>query len=219
MRGRTRWWVSGATIFVLVLGARAGWSQRSVEEAIFPISEYKTQDSRALAQVYLGELQALYQSVRRCTPEVDFHQHGLGFRRPLGIEGLPPYLATWVWIPNEPALPSDGIGARATEAFRRYAPKLLPQLVARDVVHADPRIGGYGLVLTWVKPPASDPPIGETLVVFLPKSAVTPFVSGTATFTELLAQARIRAFDGQTEVKLTGLAIPDLEVPVRPPPC
>jgi hypothetical protein len=219
MTGRTRWWVSGATIFVLVLGARAGWPQRSVEEAIFPIAEYKTQDSRALAQTYLGELQALYQSVRRCTPEVDFHQHGLGFRRPLGIEGLPPYLATWVWIPNEPALSSDGIGARATEAFRRYAPKLLPQLVARDIIHADPRVGGYGLVLTWVKPPASDPPIAETLVVFLSKSAVTPFVSGTATFTELLAQARIRAFDGQTEVKLTGLAIPDQEAPVRPPPC
>jgi hypothetical protein len=53
----------------------------------------------------------------------------------------------------------------------------------------------------------------------VPKSAVTPFVSGTKTFTELLAQARIRAVDGQTEVKLTGLAIPDLEVPVRPSPC
>jgi hypothetical protein len=219
MRRRIRWWAAGATIAILVLGARAGWPQRPVEEAIFPIAEYKAQDGRVLAQAYLGELQAFYQSVRRCTPELDFHQHGLGFRRPLGLEGLPPYLATWVWIPNEPALPSDGIGARATEAFRRYAPKLLPQLVAREVIHADARVGGYGLVLTWVKPPGGDPPIGETLVVFLPKAAVTPFVDGAGTFTKLLAQARIRAFDGQTEVKLTGLAIPDGEVPVRPPPC
>ncbi len=144
MRGRTRWWVAGATIAVLVLEVRAGWPQRSAEEAIFPIAEYKAQDGRVLAPAHLG---------------------------------------------------------------------------ARKVIHADARVGGYGLVLTWVKPPASDPPIGETLVVFLPKSAVTAFVSGTATFTELLAQARIRAFDGQTEVRLTGLAIPDQELPVRPPPC
>lgn len=219
MTGRTRWWVAGATILVLVLGTRAGWPQRSAEDAIFPIAEYKAQDGRALAQAYLGELQALYQSVRRCTPEVDFHQHGLGFRRPFGVEGLLPHLATWVWIPSEPGSPGDGIGARATEAFRRYAPKLLPQLVAREVIHADARVGGYGLVLTWVKPPGGDPPIGETLVVFLPKSAVTPFVGGTGTFADLLAQARIRAFDGQTEVKLTRLAIPDGERPVQPPPC
>ena len=119
-----------------------------------------------------------------------------------------------------PPCPVTASATRAAEAFRRYAPKLLPQLVARNVIHADSRVGGYGLVLTWVKPPASDPPIGETLVVFLPKSAVTPFVSGAGTsFTELLAQARIRAFDGQTEVKLTRLAIPDRELPVQPSPC
>ena len=212
-------WARVTAITGLVLSARAGWTQRSLEEAIFPLSEYKAADARALAQTHLGELRALYQSVRRCTPEVDFHQHGLGFRRPLGVEGQPPYLATWVWIPSEPALPADGVGPRAVEAFRRYAPKLLPQLVARDVIHADARVGGYGLVLTWVKPGGADPPIGETLVVFLPKASATPFVNGAATFTELLAQARIRVFDGQTEMKPAGLAIPNGEAPVRPPPC
>jgi hypothetical protein len=116
-------------------------------------------------------------------------------------------------------LPADGLAARATEAFRRYAPRLLPQLVARESITMDSRVGGYGIVLTWIKPGEADPPIGETLVVFLPKAAATPFVGGTGTFTELLMQARIRAFDGQTEVKLTGLAIPDGEVPVPPPPC
>ena len=65
----------------------------------------------------------------------------------------------------------------------------------------------------------SDPAIGETLVVFVPKSAAIPFVSGSGTFADLLAQARIRAFDGQTEVKVTRLTIPDRELPVKPPPC
>jgi hypothetical protein len=219
VRAHTRWFVAGAVLAVLALGVHAGWAQRSAEEAILPLAEYRAQDVRALAQTYLGELQALYQSVRRCTPEVDFHQYGLGFRRPLGIDGLPPYLATWVWIPSEPALPGDGIGARAAEAFRRYAPKLLPQLVARDVIYADSRVGGYGLILTWIKPPGGDPPIGETLVVFLPKRPVTSFVSGSGTFSELLSTARIRTFDGQTEVKLGSLPIPDKEVPAPPPPC
>lgn len=218
MRRRVPRWAVAAAVAVSLLGARAGWSQRSVDDAIFPLAQYKAQD-RPLAQTYLDELRALYQSVRRCTPEVDFHQHGLGFRRPLGIDGLPPYLTTWVWIPTEPALPADGLGARATEAFRRFAPRLLPQLVAREVIHADGRVGGYGLVLTWIKPGGADPPIGETLVVFLPKAAVTPFVSGAGTFTDLLVQARIRTFDGQTEVKLGGLPMPTGEAPVLPPPC
>ena len=119
MTERTPWWVTGIAVALLVIGARAGWAQRSVEEAIFPLSEYKAADARTLAQTHLDELRTLYQSVRRCTPEVDFHKHGLGFRRPLGVEGQPPYLATWVWIPSEPTLPADGVGARAVEAFRR----------------------------------------------------------------------------------------------------
>lgn len=220
LRRRAPWWMSGtAIVLVVVLSTRAAWPQRTAEEAILPIADYKAQDTRALAQAYLAELRVLYESVRRCAPEVDFHERGLGFRRPLGVDGLPPYLATWVWIPSEPALPADGLAARATEAFRRYAPRLLPQLVAREAIHTDSRVGGYGIVLTWVKPGGADPPIGETLVVFMPKAAATPFADGAATFTELLMQARIRAFDGQTEVTLTRLAIPDGELPVRPPPC
>jgi hypothetical protein len=217
MGRRTHVWAAAGAFAILVLGARTGLTQRSAEEAILPLAEYKAQDSRALAQAHLGELHALYRSVRRCTPELDFHSHGLGFRRPLGVDGQPPYLAMWVWIPSEPALPTDNLGARAAEAFRRHAPKLLPQLVARDAIRADARVGGYGLVLTWIKPPGGDAPIGETLVVFLPKSAVTQFVSGHATFSELLAEARIRAFDGQTDAKLTALTI--AEEAVRPPPC
>ena len=219
MSGRTRWWAAGITIAVLALGARAGWPQRPVEEAILPLAEYKAQDGRALAQAHLGELQALYRSVRRCAPELDFHRHGLGFRRPLGSDTEPLHLATWVWIPSEPALPRDGIGARAAEAFRRYGATLLTQLAAREAIHADPRVGGYSLVLTWIKPQRADPPIGESLVVFLPKSAVTPFVGGQVTLTELLAQARIRAFEGQTEVSLGGLTVPDQAGSVRPPLC
>jgi hypothetical protein len=164
-------------------------------------------------------LRLLYEAVRRCVPEADFHRHGLGFRHPLGSEKVAPHLSIWVWLPPEPAPEGANIGARAAEAFLRYGPRLLPHLVARGQIHADSRVGGYGLVLTWIKPPAADPPIGETLVVFVPKSAVEPFVAGAIPITALLAQARIRAFDGQTEVMSPRLEIKDQDVSAAASPC
>lgn len=206
--------------FVVVLFTAAdGFAQRPAEEAILPIAEYKAVESRALAQAYFSELRLLYEAVRRCAPEVDFHRHGLGFRRPLGSAKVEPHLAIWVWLPPEPAPEGADIGARAADAFRRYGPRLLPHLVARGQIHADSRVGGYGLVLTWIKPPAADPPIGETLVVFAPKAAVEPFVGGTSPITALLAQARLRAFDGQTEVASPRLEFGGQEISAPSPPC
>jgi hypothetical protein len=204
---------------MVLFTAADGFAQRPAEEAILPIAEYKATESRALAQVYLPELRLLYEAVRRCAPEVDFHRHGLGFRRPLGSEKVAPHLAIWVWLPPEPTPEGADIGARAADAFRRYGPRLLPHLVARGPIHADSRVGGYGLVLTWIKPPAADPPIGETLVVFAPKSAVELFAGGATPITALLAQARIRTFDGQTEVMSPRLEIGDREVSAPSPSC
>jgi hypothetical protein len=74
-------------------------------------------------------------------------------------------------------------------------------------------------VLTWLKPGATtDTPVGETLVVFAPKSVVVPFVGGTAPLSELLAKSRLRAFDGQTEVPLPALGIQDQDVPAPASP-
>src|SRR6185295_12019162 len=52
MRRRVPRWAVAAAIAVSLLGARAGWSQRSVDDAIFPLAQYKAQD-RPLAQTYL----------------------------------------------------------------------------------------------------------------------------------------------------------------------
>jgi hypothetical protein len=216
--GSRRGWTVLAVAVVLFTTAD-GFAQRPAEEAIVPIAEYKAAESRALAQAHGSELRLLYEAVRRCVPEVDFHRHGLGFRRPLGSEKVDPHLAIWVWLPHEPASEGADISARAADAFRRYGPRLLPHLVARGQIHADSRVGGYGLVLTWIKLPAADPPIGETLVVFVPKSAVEPFVGGTTSIPALLAQARIRAFDGQTEVMSPRLEFRDQEVAAPSPTC
>lgn len=195
------------------------FAQRPAEEAIVPLTEYRNVESRGLAQAHFAELRLLYESVRRCAPELDFSRYGLGFRRPLGSEKIPPHLAIWVWLPREPSPAGATIGVRAADAFRRYGPPLLAQLVARGPIHSDSRVGGYGLVLTWIKPGDSDPPIGETLVVFAPKAAAEPFVGGTAPLAALLAEARIRVFDGQTEVTLPRLVIGDQEVSAPSPAC
>jgi hypothetical protein len=207
-----------AVAVVLVMASEGG-AQRPAEEAIVPLAEYRSAASRTLAQAYLSDLRLLYESVRRCAPEVDFHRYGLGFRRPFGMETVQPHLAMWVWLPGEPGPDGTDIGTRAADAFRRYAPKLLPHLVARSQIRADSRVGGYGLVLTWIKQPAADPPIGETLVVFAPKSVVEPFVSGTIRMSELLAQARIRTFDGQTEIMVPRFSISDQGPSAPSPSC
>lgn len=217
MTGSKRVWAAAALAAGL-FGGNAE-AQRSAEESIYPLSEYRAADGRALAAAHAGELRALYDAVRRCTPELDFHRHGIGFRRPIGVEAAEPHLAVWVWLQWAPPPQGSDLLARAADAFRRYGPRLLPQLVARDAIHGDAKVGGYGLVLTWLKPGATtDTPVGETLVVFAPKSVVVPFVGGTAPLSELLARSRLRAFDGQTEVPLPALGIQDQEVPAPASP-
>jgi hypothetical protein len=209
---RRPWRGTALALAAVLYAAPELFAQRPAEEAIAPLAEYKAVESRVLAQAYLPELRLLYEAVRRCAPELDFHRHGLGFRRPFGSEHIEPYLAIWVWLPREPAPEGADVGARAADAFHRYGPRLLPALAGRARIHADTRVGGYGLVLTWLKPSAAVPPIGETLVVFVPKSAVEPFVGRTAPVTAMLGQALIRAFDGQTEVMLPHLAIREEEM-------
>jgi hypothetical protein len=216
--GFTREWAAAALAVALLAGSAE--AQRSAEDSIYPLSEYRAADARALAVAHGGELRALYEAVRRCAPELDFARHGIGFRRPLGMTGIDPYFTAWTWLQWAP--PPEGLDlvGRAADAFRRYGPKLLPHLAARDPVRADAKVGGYGLVLTWLKPgPTTDAPVGETLVVFAPKESVVSFVSGGVTLAELVARSRLRLFDGQTEMPLPSLGVPDRDAatPASPP--
>jgi hypothetical protein len=137
----------------------------------------------------------------------------------MGITEIAPYFTVWAWLQWAPAPAGRNPTERAADAFRRYAPKLLPHLVARDPIREDAKVGGYGLVLTWLKPgPTTDAPVGETLVAFAPKEAVASFVSNEAVFSDLLAQSRLRLFDGQTELRVPALEIVDQDLSVSSPP-
>jgi hypothetical protein len=202
----------GLTLTLLTSSVSA---QRPFDEAVMPLREYRSAETRVLAEAHAAELRRLYEDVRRCTPELDFNQPGLGFRKPRGKPQLAPHLSIWLML-DESTIPSGGnLGARAVEAFRRYGSRLFQRLLARERVRADGRVGGYGLVLTWVRPPQGDERIGETLVVFVDKTSAVEFSGGALDARALLGRADIRLFDGDVErigVQIPGDAPTEIDV-------
>ena len=77
---------------------------------------------------------------------------------------------------------------------------LFRQLLARSPIFADPRVGGYGLILTWLAPARRDGRVvGESVAVFADKVATANFVHDTITVDVFLSRAEVRLFDGDTE--------------------
>ena len=56
-----------AGLLGLALVSTAG-AQRSFEEAVLPLPQYRAADARALAEAHAPELRRLYDDVRRCVP-------------------------------------------------------------------------------------------------------------------------------------------------------
>jgi hypothetical protein len=199
-----------AGLLALALVSTAG-AQRSFEEAVTPLPQYRASDARVLAETHAPELRRLYDDVRRCVPELDFYQPGIGFRKPRGKPQLSPYLSIWMIADESVAPGGDDLGARAAKAFERYGGRLLRRLLARDKVRADGRVGGYGLVLSWLRS-HGDERLGETIVLFLDSATVTGFAGGTLGARELLARADIRLFEGDVEKARVPILVDDAKV-------
>ena len=168
---------------------------------MLPIERYTSAEDRALAQVHAGELQALRAELRRCLPGVDVERHGIAFRRRRGMVAGPPALTLWVWLPPADAPAGPDLPRRAGQAFRRYGQALVRQLVARSPVFADPRVGGYGLILTWLGPTQREGrPVGESVAVFADKVATANLAHDTITADVFLSRVEVRLFDGETEL-------------------
>jgi hypothetical protein len=150
--------------------------------------------------------------VRRCAPELDFHQPGIGFRKPRGKPQLAPHLSVWLVASQGVAPSGESLGARAAEAFHRYGGRLLRRLLARQPIGADARLGGYGIVLTWMRPAQGGDPVGETLVAFVDKAAAAEFAGNRLGGRALLAGADVRLFDGQTELPAIPVPVDDAKV-------
>ena len=201
-----------AALLGLTLVSTAG-AQRSFEEALLPLPQYRAADARALAEAHAAELRRLYDDVRRCVPELDFFQPGIGFRKPRGKPQLAPHLSVWMVATESGGPGGDDLAARAADAFERYGGRLLRRLLARDPVRADGRVGGYGVVLSWLRS-QGDERMGETMVVFVDTASATGFAGGALGARDLLARADIRLFDGDAEK--ASMRIPVDDARVRP---
>ncbi|MGH7322097.1 MAG: hypothetical protein ACRELA_21080 [Candidatus Rokuibacteriota bacterium] len=189
------------------------------EEAILPIESHMA-DTRALAETHIRELHGLYADLPRCVTGVGVERHGIGFRRPRGNPAAPPSLTLWVWLVGDQPPRGADLTARAGTAFRRYGQPLFRQLVARSAVFADARVGGYGLVLTWLGPARREGRlVGESLAVFADKITAANFAHDTIAPTVFLTRSDVRAFDGQTELGSLRVSVEDDGTLVVAPGC
>jgi hypothetical protein len=198
--------VAGLTLAV-GLFVTAASATRPVDEAILPPEDYRFPEARVLAVAHGAELVALYEDVRRCAPELDFQLDGIAFQRPRQSASGVPHLTLWVFLDaKRPPLGATTAG-RATEAVREYGRKMIRRLSAREPVAADGRVGGYGLILSWVGPrKIKDLPVMESLVVFARKEPASAFAAGDTTLYDFLTAADVRLFDGQEELPFPALA-------------
>jgi hypothetical protein len=211
-------WLSIVGLAFGLLASPAG-AQRSFEEIVLPLPQYRAADARALAEAYGAELRLLHDELRRCAPELDFNQPGIGFRKPRGKPQLAPHLSIWM-IADQSVGPNGGnLATRAADAFQRYGSRLFGRLLARDSVRSDPRVGGYGLVLTWTWSPPGEDQRGETLVVFVSGANAAAFVAGELGATTLLDRADIRLFEGDTERTDVRIPVDDAQVKREPEDC
>lgn len=191
---------------VLVVGLAGGTHAVPLEEAIIPLEQYTSDKARALATTYKVQLRQIHENVSHCLPWLDIGRHGLGFRAPRGAQGDDRYLSIWVWVEQQitPQFAAMPLAQRASAMFSRYGVDLLRRLSSHPQLAAEPRLAGYSVVLSWLKPDSSDKPgsqpVAETLAVFVDKTSVHGFFARTLTLAEFAKQAMVTAFDGTQEL-------------------
>jgi hypothetical protein len=185
------------------------------DESILP-PEAHAPDLRALVQEHVAGLRGLYAELARCAPRLSVQKNGIAFRRPRTRPDGPPHLVLWVWLDPGQQPQGPSFAARAGEAFGQYGQGLFRRLLGQSPVFADPRVGGYGLILTWIGPTQrGGRVVGESLAVFADKLAVANFVLDTIGPAAFLSRVEVRAFDGETELPVPKLGLNDT-TPTRP---
>jgi hypothetical protein len=206
-------------VVVLVLGGAGGRGEAAPtrDEVVAPVESYVRVDVRDVASTHAEVLRQLSTDVARCYPELRVERHGIAFREPRDGGALS--LTLWVWVPALRDSPDGGargdLPGRAGQAFLRYGQRLLRLLVARQPVLVDARVGGYGLVLTWLGPTARADGrlVGESVAVFADKVTVANYAYdaiGTPTF---LGRSGVRLFDGETELGAARVTVADEGAP------
>jgi len=189
------------------------------EDAILPLEGYTQPDAQALAREHAAELGVLQTELRRCAPGLQLERHGIGFRHPQRVAGATPYLTLWVWLDRIGLPRGADLAGRAGGAFRRFGQPLVRRLIARTQVFTDQRVGGYGLILTWLGPRTGERLIAESLALFADKVTAANFAHDTIAPDVFLSRAAVRVFDGQKELPSLRLVGEDAGAPFNAAPC
>ena len=198
----------------LLLGLATAAAAAPVDDALFPAERYDTPKSRALDAAYRPQLVRLHDYLYHCVPWVAVQKNGIGFRTPRGSNGDERFVSVWIWIDqkHDPGFAATPPAGRASAMFSRYGVHLLRRMSAIPGLAADPRVDGYAVVLSWIKPGSTIPGRGssnETLTVFSDRFGVPEFLARRLGPAEFAERSRVTLWDGETELGRPTLAIAD----------
>jgi hypothetical protein len=190
----------GATVIQLALAG--GVLAASREDHILPASEYTSEKGRRLAATYAAALSNLGASIYHCLPWLEVHHHSIGFFKPKGAAADERYLSIRVFVEQEasPWFASLGVDGRASSMFSRYVGPLLRRMAREPSLLADPAVGGFAVVIEWLKPAparADGRPVHETIAAFVERSVAADYLAAGHTG-DLVARTRVLGFDGET---------------------
>jgi hypothetical protein len=191
----------GAMVVQLLLGGAA--AAAPPDDHILPADRYTSEKGRQLAATYASALRRLDASIYHCLPWLEVQRHTIGFFKPKGATSDERYLSIRVFVEQEPSPQFASLGAegRASSMFSRYVGPLLRRMTREPSLLEDPAVGGFAVVLEWVKqgPARADGrPVHETIAAFVERSVAAHYVAAPGGTSQLVERTRVLGFDGET---------------------
>lgn len=184
-------------------------------DAVTSIDQYTTPKGRDLATAHNDQLVQFYYNVYNCLPWLGVVKNGIGFRQPRGVEADDRYLSLWVSIDQKTDGPfaQMSLDRRVSAMFSRYGVDMLRRMTALDGISSDPKVKGYSVVLSWLKPGSDSSertaPMMETLALFIDKSSLAEYLAKRLPAPEFASRAMFNVFEGKERVGRVSLDVWD----------
>ena len=197
-----------------VIAAGAAGAAGPPEDRLLPVDLYTSNKAKTLGTTHREALRALNAGIYHCMPWVEVQKHSIGFFKPKHATVDDRYLSIRIYIEQDPSpeFARFRVEERASAMFSRYVGPLLRRMTKDPAVAADPSMGGFTVILEWMKqiPRATgERPVHETIAVFVDKTVAIAYLAGTIPITQVAEKARTLAFDGETALSPLRLGVWD----------
>jgi hypothetical protein len=195
-----------ATVLVAALAVAPAALAAPSEDRILPVDQYTSEKGRDLAVRYGAALRDLNATIYHCLPWTEVQKQSIGFFRPkhLATGGDERYLSVRLYVEQDPSpqFAAMRFDERASSMFSRYVGPMLRRMTMNRALVRDGAVDGFTVILEWLKqtPAAGARPIHETIAVFLDKSSVSDYLSGSARTSDLASRSRVLGWDGETSL-------------------